>query len=114
MESERARRDMALRQDSDKDPRPRPREAARGRTIRWNLLQVMISRNIRYSVALRNRLEEVGVSLSAQHVSRLVSKMPDRLSTRILTGICNALDCEPGDLLKMSGHRTAKDRPGAD
>jgi len=68
--------------------------------IKWNLLKIMTSRGIRFSNKLKERLEDEGVTLSVQHVNKLVSRCPERLSIKVLKGLCAVLDCQPGDLIK--------------
>jgi DNA-binding Xre family transcriptional regulator len=45
-------------------------------------------------------LKERGVDLSTVQVYRLVTDKPERLSMRILTALCDILDCTPADLIE--------------
>lgn len=68
--------------------------------MQWNLRQVMASRAIYQTSELVPLLAERGVSLSREHVYRLVTKTPQRLNMEILAALCDILDCEPNDLLQ--------------
>ena len=68
--------------------------------MQWNLRQVMASRAIYQTSELVPMLAERGVSLSREHVYRLVTKTPQRLNMEILAALCDILDCEPNDLLQ--------------
>lgn len=64
--------------------------------IRWKLNELMaVKRKLNKDLAV-----ELGITPSS--VSRLRQKdvMP-RLSPEILNGLCNALQCQPGDLLEF-------------
>lgn len=41
---------------------------------------------------------------SESQVSRLVRHRPERLNLIVLGGLCEVLDCEPGDLLQRIHH----------
>ena len=45
-------------------------------------------------------LKERGVDLSTVQVYRLVTDKPERLSMKILTALCDILDCTPADLIE--------------
>ena len=68
--------------------------------MQWNLRQVMASRAIYQTSELVPLLAERGVSLSREHVYRLVTKTPQRLNMEILAALCDILDCQPNDLLQ--------------
>ena len=68
--------------------------------MQWNLRQVMATRAIYQTSELVPLLAERGVSLSREHVYRLVTKTPQRLNMEILAALCDILDCEPNDLLQ--------------
>lgn len=40
------------------------------------------------------------MTLSREHVYRLVTKTPQRLNIDVLAALCDLLDCEPNDLLQ--------------
>lgn len=68
--------------------------------MQWNLRQVMATRAIYQTSELVPMLAERGVSLSREHVYRLVTRTPQRLNMEILAALCDILDCEPNDLLQ--------------
>ena len=68
--------------------------------MQWNLRQVMASRAIYQTSELVPLLAERGVTLSREHVYRLVTKTPQRLNMEILAALCDILDCQPNDLLQ--------------
>jgi putative transcriptional regulator len=53
---------------------------------------------------MKNKKLEELTGLSQAWVSRLkmAEAMPDRLTSETLEKLCEALECEPGDLLKIS------------
>lgn len=72
-----------------------------GRTvIQWNLRQVMATRGMFATTDLVPLLAERGVTLSREHVYRLVTKTPQRLNIEVLAALCDLLNCEPNDLLQ--------------
>jgi DNA-binding Xre family transcriptional regulator len=68
--------------------------------MQWNLRQVMASRAMYQTSELVPLLAERGVSLSREHVYRLVTRTPQRLNMEILAALCDILECEPNDLLQ--------------
>jgi DNA-binding Xre family transcriptional regulator len=68
--------------------------------MQWNLRQVMASRAMYQTSELVPLLAERGVSLSREHVYRLVTRTPQRLNVEILAALCDILECEPNDLLQ--------------
>lgn len=71
--------------------------------IEWRLQACMAEAGIRFATDLRRRLVDVlgeDLSPSEAHVSRLVRTRPERLNLTILDGLCVALGCAPGDLLR--------------
>lgn len=67
---------------------------------RWRLREVMAARDLWHTTDLRPLLAERGIDLSPAQVHRLVTQTPERLSLRTLMAVCDALDCEVGDLLE--------------
>ena len=65
------------------------------KVIRWKLNEVMARKR------LRNKDLAAALEITENSVYRLrkVDEMP-RLAPERLNGICMALDCQPGDLLK--------------
>ena len=72
---------------------------ARRIVMGWNLRQVMATRALYQTSELVPLLAERGVHLSREHVYRLVTRTPQRLNVEVLAALCDALDCEPNDLL---------------
>lgn len=68
--------------------------------MQWNLRQVMATRGIFQTSDMVPLLAERGVTLSREHVYRLVTKTPQRLNMDVLAALCDILDCAPNDLLQ--------------
>jgi DNA-binding Xre family transcriptional regulator len=68
--------------------------------MQWNLRQVMATRGMFQTSDLVPLLAERGVSLSREHVYRLVTKNPQRLNIEVLAALCDILDATPNDLLQ--------------
>ncbi|MVU77141.1 helix-turn-helix domain-containing protein [Nocardia sp. ET3-3] len=67
---------------------------------RWNLRQVMATREMFSTSALRPLLAERGIDLSPSQVYRLVAERPERLSLKILVALLDILDCSMDDLIE--------------
>jgi DNA-binding Xre family transcriptional regulator len=83
---------------------------------RWHLRQVMASRDMFSTAALRPLLAERGIDLSTSQVYRLVTETPERLSLKILMALLDILDCSMDDLIEpvsATTRRRAKDRAAA-
>lgn len=68
-------------------------------TMQWNLRQVMADRGLFQTSELVPLLAERGIHVSREHVYRLVTRTPQRINIDILAALCDALSCDPGDLL---------------
>lgn len=64
----------------------------------WRLYQVMADRGIRTSVELQRKLASVGVHVSSQNLLRLIKENPKRVSSDIMYGLTEVLECTAGDL----------------
>lgn len=67
--------------------------------VQWNLRQVMADRGMFQTSELVPLLAERGITLTREHVYRLVTKTPQRLNTEVLVALCDALGCTPADLI---------------
>jgi DNA-binding Xre family transcriptional regulator len=67
---------------------------------RWNLRQVMASREMFATTDLIEPLEQRGIRLSSSQVYRLVVDRPERLSLKILMALLDILDCSIEDLIE--------------
>jgi DNA-binding Xre family transcriptional regulator len=112
------------------DPRRKPvpdetrKPTARGRpavvrpaAFRWLLPELMAQRGMRSTVELGPLLAERGVVLSDAQVYRLVSYVPERLSLKTLSALCDIFGCTPSDVVQTfveaKGRRkTASQRGG--
>src|SRR6266536_2299779 len=87
-------------------------------SYRWHLREVMASRGMFSTSALRPLLVERGITLSVSQVYRLVTETPERLSLKILMALLDILDCSMTDLIEptVAGGRgwVAKAVGGAD
>lgn len=73
---------------------------ARKLDYRWNLRQVMASRNMFQTTDLAPLLAERGVGLSSSQVYRLVTERPERLSLKVLMALLDILDCSVDELIE--------------
>jgi len=67
---------------------------------RWHLRQVMATRGIFSTAALRPLLATRGIHLSSSQVYRLVAETPERLSLKVLMALLDVLDCSMEDLIE--------------
>jgi DNA-binding Xre family transcriptional regulator len=67
---------------------------------RWNLRQVMASRDMFQTTDLAPLLAERGIGLSSSQVYRLVTERPERLSLKVLMALLDILDCSMEDLIE--------------
>jgi DNA-binding Xre family transcriptional regulator len=66
----------------------------------WHLRQVMASREMFSTAALRPLLAERGIDLSTSQVYRLVTERPERLSLKVLMALLDILNCSMEDLIE--------------
>jgi len=69
---------------------------------RWNLRQVMATRNMFATTDLVPLLAERGVHLSREQVFRLVTSPPQRLSMDTLAALCDILDVGVAELIEIT------------
>ena len=69
--------------------------------IRWNLRRLMAERDLYQTTDLVPLLAERGIHLSREQVFRLVTQVPQRLSTDTLAALCDILSCSPNDLIEV-------------
>jgi DNA-binding Xre family transcriptional regulator len=67
---------------------------------RWNLRQVMASREMFQTTDLTEPLAQRGIHLSSSQVYRLVVERPERLSLKILMALLDILDCTMDELIE--------------
>jgi DNA-binding Xre family transcriptional regulator len=67
---------------------------------RWNLRQVMASREMFQTTDLVEPLAQRDIRLSSSQVYRLVVDRPERLSLKILMALLDILDCSMQDLIE--------------
>jgi DNA-binding Xre family transcriptional regulator len=67
---------------------------------RWNLRQVMASRDMFATTDLLEPLAQRGIRLSSSQVYRLVVDRPERLSLKILMALLDILDCRMEELIE--------------
>jgi DNA-binding Xre family transcriptional regulator len=70
-------------------------------SYRWHLRERLGAKGIWKTTELVPLLAERGVVLSGPQVYRLVAKVPERLSLKILAALCDILGCGPGDLIEV-------------
>lgn len=69
--------------------------------VEWDLRLRMAERGLFATTELVPLLAERGVHLSREQVYRLVTSIPQRLSTDTLAALCDILQCTPNDLLRV-------------
>jgi DNA-binding Xre family transcriptional regulator len=69
--------------------------------IRWHLRLRMAEKGLFQTSDLVPLLAERGIHLSREQVYRLVTQVPQRLSTDTLAALCDILDCQPNDLIEI-------------
>jgi DNA-binding Xre family transcriptional regulator len=69
--------------------------------IRWNLRKLMADRGMFQTTDLVPKLADRGIHLSREQVFRLVTQVPQRLSTDALAALCDILECTPNDLIEV-------------
>jgi DNA-binding Xre family transcriptional regulator len=67
---------------------------------RWNLRQVMASREMFQTTELMEPLAQRGIQLSSSQVYRLVTERPERLSLKVLMALLDILDCTMEELIE--------------
>lgn len=67
---------------------------------RWNLRQVMASREMFQTTDLLEPLAQREIRLSSSQIYRLVVDRPERLSLKILMALLDILDCSMEDLIE--------------
>lgn len=67
---------------------------------RWNLRQVMASRDMFATTDLIGPLAERGIRLSTSQIYRLVVERPERLSLKVLMALLDVLDCSMDELIE--------------
>jgi hypothetical protein len=82
-------------------------------SYRWHLREVMASRGMFSTSALRPLLAERGINLSVSQVYRLVTETPERLSLKVLMALLDILDCSMEDLIEPVAAQTARPRKAA-
>lgn len=76
---------------------------------RWNLRQVMASREMFATTDLIPALDRRGVRLSSSQVYRLVVERPERLSLKVLMALLDILECSMEDLIEpVAAPKTAR------
>jgi DNA-binding Xre family transcriptional regulator len=69
--------------------------------IRWHLRLRMAEKGLFQTSDLVPLLAERGIHLSREQVYRLVTQVPQRLSTDTLAALCDILGCQPNDLSQV-------------
>lgn len=68
--------------------------------FRWNLRQVMATRNLWKTTELQPLLRSRGINLSDAQVYRLITGTPERIPARTFAALCDILNCQPNDLFE--------------
>ncbi len=67
---------------------------------RWNLRQVMASREMFQTTDLTEPLAQRGIHMSSSQVYRLVVERPERLSLKVLMALLDILSCTMDELIE--------------
>ncbi len=73
---------------------------ARKLDYRWNLRQVMATREMFQTTDLAEPLAQRGIRLSSSQIYRLVTERPERLSLKVLMALMDILDCRMDELVE--------------
>jgi len=76
--------------------------------IRWHLRLRMAEKGLFQTSDLVPLLAERGIHLSREQVYRLVTQVPQRLSTDTLAALCDILECQPNDLIEVVSQQVRK------
>ncbi|MCG2797813.1 MAG: helix-turn-helix transcriptional regulator [Cellulomonas sp.] len=68
----------------------------------WRLPELMAARGLHNTTELVPLLAERGIELSRVQVYRLVNQRPERVSLQLLAALCDAFQCEVGDLVTVT------------
>ena len=71
-------------------------------SYRWNIRQIMATRDMFATSDLVPLLAERGIHLSREQVFRLVTTTPQRLSLDTLAALCDILDVGVEDLIEIT------------
>jgi len=71
------------------------------RRAEWLLPQLIAARGIRPVTKLQRLLVDDGVKVSRQQISKIVARMPSRVSVDLLAGLARVLQCGAGDLIRV-------------
>jgi hypothetical protein len=77
---------------------------------RWNLRQVMASREMFQTTDLMEPLAQRGIRLSSSQIYRLVVERPERLSLKVLMALLDILDCTMEELIEPIAVATSATR----
>ena len=81
---------------------------------RWRLREVMATRGIFATAALRPLLATRGIHLSSSQVYRLVAETPERLSLKVLVALLDILGCSMEELIEpVAAPATSKPKAAA-
>ena len=72
------------------------------RKVTWRVRVLMAERDIRSVSELVRRLDEIGVSISVAQLGRLIDGKTTHWNQEVLEGLTTVLDCDIGDLFRMS------------
>jgi DNA-binding Xre family transcriptional regulator len=75
---------------------------------RWNLRQVMATREMFQTTDLLEPLARRGITLSSSQVYRLVVERPERLSLKVLMALLDILDCTMDELIEPVAAASAR------
>jgi DNA-binding Xre family transcriptional regulator len=75
---------------------------------RWNLRQVMATREMFQTTDLLNPLAQRGIRLSSSQVYRLVVERPERLSLKVLMALLDILGCTMDELIEPVASESAR------
>lgn len=77
--------------------------------ITWNLRMLCAEKGIWSGAELGRQLrDKLGLELSAQTLSSLMTGTPKSVSLNLLLALCFALECTPNDLLVVDTHHTRR------
>src|SRR5689334_14357017 len=91
-------------------------DAQEAPALQWRLHTVMSERGIRSCAELHRRLQSRKVDITHRQLARIVSQLPQRLSTELVLALMLELDCRADELLRLArpGRKQTRSAPAKD
>lgn len=80
---------------------------------KWHLRELMATRGMFSTTAIRPLLAERGVTLSPTQIWRLVTEKPERMNIKVLVALMDILDCRMDELIEPVAAQSNQGRKAA-